>query len=74
MFENYIITIQLIYWINKITKGVWTMTIFILRTTWFFVVLGLSLFSDKLFKQQYVKIVKIICTIILLVISLTYLF
>jgi len=74
MFENYIITIQLIYWINKITKGVWTMTIFILRTTLFFVVLGLSLFSDKLFKQQYVKIVKIICTIILLVISLTYLF
>ena len=74
MFENYIITIQLIYWINKITKGVWTMTIFILRTTLFFVVLGLSLFSDKLFKQQYVKIVKIICTIILLVVSLTYLF
>ena len=74
MFENYIITIQLIYWINKITKGVWTMTIFILRTSLFFVVLGLSLFSDKLFKQQYVKIVKIICTIILLVISLTYLF
>ena len=74
MFENYIITIQLIYWINKIAKGVWTMTIFILRTTLFFVVLVLSLFSDKLFKQQYVKIVKIICTIILLVISLTYLF
>ena len=74
MFENYIITIQLIYWINKITKGVWTMTIFILRTTLFFVVLGLSLFSDKLFKQQYVKIVKIICTIIMLVVSLSYLF
>ena len=74
MFENYIITIQLIYWINKITKGVWTMTIFILRTTLFFVVLGLSLFSDKLFKQQYVKIVKIICAIILLVASLSYLF
>ena len=74
MFENYIITIQLIYWINKITKGVWTMTIFILRTTLFFVVLGLSLFSDKLFKQQYVKIVKIICTIILLFVSLSYLF
>ena len=74
MFENYIITIQLIYWINKITKGVWTMTIFILRTTLFFVVLGLSLFSDKLFKQQYVKIVKIICAIIMLVVSLSYLF
>ena len=74
MFENYIITIQLIYWINKITKGVWTMTIFILRTTLFFVVLGLSLFSDKLFKQQYVKTVKIICTIIMLVVSLSYLF
>ena len=74
MFENYIITIQLIYWINKITKGVWTMTIFILRTSLFFVVLGLSLFSDKLFKQQYVKIVKIICAIILLVASLSYLF
>ena len=43
------------------------MTIFILRTTLFFVVLGLSLFSDKLFKQQYVKIGKIICTIIVLV-------
>jgi len=50
------------------------MTIFILRTTLFFIVLGLSLFSDKLFKQQYVKIVKIICTIILLVVSLSYLF
>ena len=43
------------------------MNISILRTTLFFIVLGLSLFSDKLFKQQYVKIVKIICTIIILV-------
>ena len=50
------------------------MTVSILRTTLFCVVLILSLFSDKLFKQQYVKIVKIICTIILLVISLSYLF
>ncbi len=50
------------------------MTIFILRTTLFCVALVLSLFSDKLFKQQYVKIVKIICTIIMLVASLSYLF
>ncbi len=50
------------------------MTIFILRTTLFCVALVLSLFSDKLFKQQYVKIVKIICTIIMLVVSLSYLF
>ena len=50
------------------------MTIFILRTTLFCVALVLSLFSDKLFKQQYVKIVKIICTIILLFVSLSYLF
>ena len=42
------------------------MTIFILRTTLFCVALVLSLFSDKLFKQQYVKIGKIICAIILL--------
>lgn len=49
------------------------MTISILRTTLFCVVLILSLFSDKLFKQ-HVKIVKIICTIFLLVISLSYLF
>ena len=44
-----------------------------LRTTLFCVALVLTLFSDKLFKQ-HVKIVKIICTIILLVISLSYLF
>ena len=50
------------------------MTIFILRTALFCVALVLSLFSDKLFKQQYVKIVKIICTIIMLVVSLSYLF
>ena len=50
------------------------MTIFILRTTLFWVALVLSLFSDKLLKQQYVKIVKIICTIIMLVVSLSYLF
>ena len=40
------------------------MTISILRTTLFCVVLALNLFSDRLFEQQYVKIVKIICTII----------
>ena len=50
------------------------MTIFILRTTLFCVALVLILFSEKLFKQQYVKIVKIICTIIMLVASLSYLF
>ena len=49
------------------------MTIFILRTTVFWIALILSLFSDKLFKQ-HAKIVKIICTIILLVISLSFLF
>lgn len=49
------------------------MTISILRTTLFCVVLILSLFSDKLFKQ-HVKIVKIICAIIMLVVSLSYLF
>ena len=49
------------------------MTIFILRTTLFCVALVLNLFSDKLFKQ-HAKIVKIICTIILLVaLLLTYL-
>ena len=45
-----------------------------LRTTLFCVALVFTLFSDKLFKQQYVKIVKIICAIILLVASLSYLF
>lgn len=49
------------------------MTIFILRTTVFWIALILSLFSDKLFKQ-HAKIVKIICTIIMLVASLSYLF
>ena len=39
----------------------------ILRTTLFCIVLVLTLFSDKLFKQQHLKIVKIICSIILLV-------
>jgi len=50
------------------------MTIFILRTTVFWIALILSLFSDKLFKQQYVKIAKIICAIIFLVASLSLLF
>ena len=50
------------------------MIISILKTTLFCVALVLSLFSDKLFKQQYVKIVKIICAIIMLVVSLSYLF
>lgn len=50
------------------------MNISILRTTVFWIALVLSLFSDKLFKQQYVKIVKIICAIIMLVASLSYLF
>ena len=49
------------------------MTIFILRTTLFWVALVLSLFSDKLFKQ-HAKVGKIICTIIALVASLSYLF
>jgi len=44
-----------------------------LRTTLFCVALVLTLFSDKLFKQ-HVKIAKIICAIILLVASLSYLF
>ena len=46
----------------------------ILRTTLFCIVIVLTLFSDKLFKQQHLKIVKIICSIILLVISLSFLF
>lgn len=49
------------------------MTISILKTTLFCVALVLSLFSDKLFKQ-HAKIGKIICTIIVLVASLSYLF
>ena len=43
------------------------MTISILRITLLCVAIGLTLFSDKLFKQQHVKIGKIICTIIILV-------
>lgn len=46
----------------------------ILSTTLFCVAIVLTLFSDKLFKQQYVKIIKIICAIIMLVVSLSYLF
>ena len=49
------------------------MNISILRTTLFCVVLVLTLFSEKLFKQN-AKIGKIICTIIMLVVSLSYLF
>ena len=45
------------------------MTIFILKTTLFWVALVLILFSDKLFKQHE-KIGKIICTIIVLVAAL----
>lgn len=50
------------------------MTISILRITLLCVAIGLTLFSDKLFKQQHVKIAKIISAIIFLVISLSYLF
>mgnify|MGYP001789301240 CR=1 FL=1 len=46
----------------------------ILSTVLMCVAIVWILFSDKLFKQQYVKIVKIICTIILLFVSLSYLF
>ena len=46
----------------------------ILRTTLFCIVLVLTLFSDKMFKQQHLKIVKIICTIIMLVVALSFLF
>ena len=49
------------------------MTISILRTTLFCIVLVLILFSDKLFKQHE-KIGKIICTIIVLVAYLLNLF
>ena len=66
MFENCIITIQLIYWINRITKGVWTMTTQTLSNVLMCVALILTLFSEKLFKQHE-KIGKIICTIIILV-------
>ena len=73
IFEIEIITIQLSYWLDKIAKGVLTMTISILRTTLFCVALVLSLFSDKLFKQ-HAKIGKIIFAIIAAVASLSYLF
>ena len=66
IFEIEIITIQLIYWFNKITKGVWTMTTQNLSTVLMCVALILTLFSEKLFKQHE-KIGKIICTIIILV-------
>lgn len=46
----------------------------ILSTTLFCVAIVLTLFSDKLFKQQHVKIAKIICAIICLVASLLLLF
>ena len=49
------------------------MTISILRTTLFCVALVLILLSDKLFKP-HAKVGKIICTIIMLVESLSYLF
>jgi len=52
MFENYIITIQLIYWINKITKGVCTMTTQTLSTALMGVALILTLFSEKLFNNM----------------------
>lgn len=42
----------------------------ILSATLFCVAIVLTLFSDKLFKQQHVKIPKIITVIILLVASL----
>ena len=50
------------------------MTTQTLSTVLMCVALILTLFSDKLFKQQYVKIIKIICAIIMLVVSLSYLF
>ena len=74
IFENEIITIQLSYWIDKVTKGVRFMTISILRITLLCVAIGLTLFSDKLFKQQHVKIAKIISARIFLVASLSLLF
>ena len=50
------------------------MTIFILRTTVFWIALILSLFSDKLFKQHE-KRGRMICgTILLVAYLLTYLF
>ena len=49
------------------------MTISILKSTLLCVALVLILLSDKLFKQHE-KVGKIICTIIMLVASLSYLF
>ena len=49
------------------------MTIFILKTALFWIALILSLFSDKLFKQ-HAKVGKIICTIIALIVALSFLF
>ena len=66
-------TIKVNYWLYKITKGVWTMTIFILRTTVFWITLTLSLFSDKLFKQN-AKIGKIIFAIVAAIAALSFLF
>ena len=73
IFEIEIITIQLIYWFNKITKGVCTMTTQNLSTVLMCVALILTLFSEKLFKQHE-KIGKIICTIIILVAVLLMMF
>lgn len=42
------------------------MTVYTLRTILMFISLGITFFSDKLFKQHE-KIGKIICTIIILV-------
>lgn len=49
------------------------MTIFILRTTVFWITLTLSLFSDKLFKQN-AKIGKIIFAIVAAIAALSFLF
>ena len=49
------------------------MTVYTLRTILMFISLGITFFSDKLFKQHE-KIGKIICAIIMLVVSLSYLF
>ena len=73
ILEDGIITNQLSYWIYKITKGVWTMTVYTLRTILMFIALGIIFFSGKLFKQHE-KIGKIICTIIILVAVLLKLF
>ena len=66
-------TIKVNYWLYKITKGVLTMNISILRTTLFCVALALTLLSDKLFKQ-HAKIVKIIFAIVAAIAALSFLF